>query len=167
MQNRMDNNSPITLCVGFELQYSPMSKTYVDNLADIIVEKKLEFIFDVVQPLDIDQQVVMLISNRSKPTERIPMYVKSYEDVEDGHTRIRLYSRENNAPVPEIDNLIISIPIGKGQDIPYGIIAACPSCKGTGVNTFFANQDIGKDHGRMPLYSCSLCGATRTMLNLF
>lgn len=138
----------------------------MDNLAEVIIKMQLEFIFDVNQVVDIDQAVTVLVSNSSKPTQRIQMRVKSYENIGDGHTRIRLYARKSDEPEQDNAEQVISLPIDKGQAIPHGIVTTCPTCHSTVVNTFFANQAIGKDQASMPLYSCSACGATRSMLAL-
>lgn len=114
MQNTGDTNRAITLCVGFELQYSPFEKNAVENFADSIPKKGVEFVFDVTQPVDIDQEVVILFSNQSKPTQRLFMLVRSSEKIAGDHVRIRLYAKDTQAPTADDTNSEISIPIGKG-----------------------------------------------------
>lgn len=166
MQNTGDKNKAITLCVGFELQYSPFEKSAVENFADSIPKKGIEFVFDVTQSVEIDQEVVILFSNQSKPTQRLPMLVRSCENIAEDHVRIRLYTQETKAPTSDDTDNTISIPIGKGQAIPYGIIASCPSCHQTNMNRFFANQEGGWNNGIMPLYECSVCESSLTLLSL-
>lgn len=152
-------------CVGFELQYSPLQRGCVENLAHALHPKSNEFTFDVIQEVQAGQEILILFSNKQGPTQQLLAAVKDCSRLAEDHFRITLTTNTNSNIVVDNSDLI-SLPISKGISTPVEITLHCPACNSKTPFHFVANQDGDWEHGILPIYNCSSCGTTRAMIGL-
>ncbi len=153
------------LCVGFELQYSPLQRGCVDNLAQALHPKMSKFTFDVIKEVQPGQEILILFSNKLSPTQQLGAKVTDCIPLAEDHFRISLIT-DTNSHV-EIDNSdLVYIPITKGISAPIEMTLHCPACNSQTVFQFIANQDGDWQDGILPIYNCSSCGTTRAMIGL-
>lgn len=158
----MKNSVP---CVGFELQYSPLDRRCVENLAQALHPKTNEFTFDVFQEVLAGQEIRLLFSNKQGPTQQLLAEVKVCRKLAKNHFRITLTTNTENCVV--IDNTdLICLPISKGASSPVEINLHCPACNNKTPFHFIANQDGDWEQGILPIYNCGSCGTTRAMIGL-
>lgn len=68
----MTNRIP---CVGFELQYSPLERDCVENLAQSVHPKTHEFTFDVIQEVTQGQEILMFFpTGKAQHNTYLPKY---------------------------------------------------------------------------------------------
>lgn len=147
-------------CVGFELQYSPLERSCVENLANALHPKTSEFTFDVFQEVQPGQEILMLFSNKQTPTQQLLAEVKVCSKLAKDHFRITLAT--NTTSRVAIDNSdLIYLPISKGTSTPIEMTLHCPACKNKTPFHYIANQGGDWEHGILPIYNCGSCGTTR------
>ena len=153
------------ICVGFELQYSPLHRDCVDNLAQSLHSITSEFCFDVIQAVSVGQEIIMLFSNKQIPTQHLLAQVVKCVPLDDSHYRITLKTQADTTI--RIDNAdLICLPICKGPSTASAITLICPSCNNKTPFHFIANQGGDWERGILPIYNCGACGTTRTMIGL-
>ncbi len=152
-------------CVGFELQYSPLERDCVENLAYSLHKSSNKFRFDVTTELEDGQEVLMLFSNKKSPTQHLEARVISCEKMNKDHFRLTLRTCPDSSIV-EDKSEVICLPISRGPSTAQEMTLLCPSCKKTTPFHFIANQDGEWERGILPIYNCSSCGTTRAMPGL-
>jgi len=153
-------------CVGFELQYSPLQRDSVDNLASSFITHMNELSFDVIKPVEAGQEILVLFSNKQIPTQQITADVINCIYLSDGHYRISLRTRPDS--VVSIDKAeLISLPINKGPSTAQELVLSCPACKISTPFIYIAIQEGDWEQGILPIYNCGSCGTTRAMIGLF
>jgi len=158
----MTNTLP---CVGFELHYSPLDRSCVENLAQTLHRKSSEFTFDVIQEVPAGQEILMLFSNKQGPTQQLLAVVQVCTKLAEAHFRVTLKTNTNSNIL--IDNPdLICLPISKGTSTPVEMTLYCPACSNKTPFHFIANQDGDWEHGILPIYNCSSCGTTRALIGL-
>lgn len=153
-------------CVGFELQYSPLKRDCVENLAHALHPESSEFTFDVIQEVQSGQAILMLFSNKRNPTQQLLAEVKVCNKLAEDHFRITLTTNTNSKLLAMENSDLISVPISKGISAPVEITLHCPACNSKTIFHFIANQDGDWEHGILPIYNCGSCGTTRAMIGL-
>lgn len=152
-------------CVGFELQYSPLKRSCVENLAHALHPDTSKFTFDVFQEVPAGQEIRLLFSNKQGPTQQLLAEVKACHKLAKNHFRITLTTNTKSCVV--IDNTdLICLPISKGTSVPIKMTARCPACNNKAPFHFIANQDGDWEQGILPIYNCGSCGTTRAMIGL-
>jgi two-component system OmpR family response regulator len=168
MAQRLEQRFP---CVGIELMFSPVRNQCIENLGAQIysaIGHDMSFSglsFDVVHPMNISDQLHILVSNQFQPTERLLTEVCWCKTLENGHYRIgvRIMASEGLAPTGEIidENISVSDSIG-----PSEAKLVCPSCTKVATFNFVKNQEGDWGKGIMPLYQCDYCSTTRSIPNI-
>ena len=114
-------------CVGFELQYSPLKRDCVENLANALHLKTREYTFDVIQEVQPGNEILMLFSNKQGPTQQLRAKVKTCTLLEEDHYQIALTTNVSNNIVINNSDLIC-LPITKGISAPTAMSLHCPAC---------------------------------------
>jgi len=152
-------------CVGFELQYSPLERSCVDNLGQALHAKSSNFTFDAIKEVTEGSEIVILFSNKHGPTQQLCAKVEACLRLAEDHFRLTLTTHaDSNISVDNSE--LICIPITKGISAPIEMTLHCPACKSTTVFQYIANQDGDWEHGILPIYNCKACGTTRAMIGL-
>ena len=152
-------------CVGFELLYSPVDRSHMDNLAHSVHRITNKFIFDVTVRQSIGQEIVILFSNNDGPTEHLYAEVKDCTKINDEHYQVVLETNPE-ARVHIDETNIICFPVNKGPSLAQEITLQCPACNNSSPFRFIANQDGDWEKGILPIYNCGSCGTTRAMIGL-
>ena len=157
-------NKPIP-CVGFELLYSPIDKDFVRNIAHSFHRITNQFIFNVVEELENGQEILILFSNSTGPTEQIPAKVKACRKLAEDHYQLTLETQADSRI--NIDKAsLVTLPINRGPSTAQEIKLSCPCCRKDSTFRFIANQSGDWEKGILPIYNCSSCGTTRAITGL-
>ncbi len=152
-------------CVGFGLQYSPIERACVDNLAQSLHNLTREYIFDVVQAVMPGQEIQVVFSNNQTPTHCLTAEVRECNQIGENHYRISLMTQAE--AVVRMDNTeSIYMPIAKGTATALQMTLECPSCNHKSSFQFIANQEGDWEKGMLPIYNCGSCGSSRAMIGL-
>ena len=154
-----------TPCVGFELQYSPLSRGCIENFADVICMTKISFRFDVTRPLETGRNIIVLFSNQHNPTQYLTMQIDTCNQIEK-HYRVTISPGKETIMAYHDAIEMIHLPILKNRGTPVQISAICPACRCASEFDYVGMQDGDWPKGIMPLYTCASCSTTRTLIGL-
>ncbi|MDH5472124.1 MAG: PilZ domain-containing protein [Gammaproteobacteria bacterium] len=177
----MDNDNPKKIndkrlfqrypCVGITLMYSPLISKNVDNLADHLINATTNdasltgLSFDINQQLNPGDKLVVLISiPEQQASERLITNVRWCKKLSTHVFRVGVEIDLSELIINDAPGTHISMPVNISA-VPAEAEMRCPACMQISTFTFVSHQAIpGK--GSMPLYNCSNCDSTRTLIGM-
>ena len=158
-------------CVGITLMYSPLINQNIDNLAEYLYDATSNDVslsglsFDVYQPLSSGDKLLVLISiPQQNSSERLLTEVCWCKQITANKFRVGVRIDTSELISNDSPGNHISIPVNS-DSVPAEAELRCPACMQTSTFVFVDHQKI-PDKGSMPLYNCSNCGSTRSLIGV-
>lgn len=158
-------------CVGIGLLYSTVLKDCVNNIGQDFLAATMHdcslsgLAFDIDQALQPGDRLHILISNQERATERLIAEVCWCKPLSENTYRAGVHILAEYGIA--VDTCMTeSIPILHGPPVPSGVNFLCPSCQQLSTFNYMATQSGDWENGMMPLYNCSNCSTTRTILTI-
>ena len=170
-ENREQTRYP---CVGISLLYCALDDDYVSGLGNALSEAAMNDMslsglsFDVNRKLEPGSKLFILIQpdGEGEEDEKLITRVSWCKQTSPGHYRAGLCIE--SVEIVDRKNPGVHIPIGtdKGFGIPSDVSMRCPACNEVTVFNFIGNQAVREKKGMMPLYDCSSCLTTRSLVSI-
>ena len=168
-ESRKENRFP---CVGITLLYSPLEDESVHHLAELLQEATSNDMslgglsFDVTEPMEPGSRLYVLIQadDIDETKEHLITCVRWVKRVAEQCYRVGV-SIES---VEQVDkcNPGVHIPIGTEELVPSAIQLYCPACGKLASFKSVGKQRVSGKRGVVPLYDCSCCSTTRSLVNI-
>ena len=158
-------------CVGITLMYSPLVNQHVSNLAEHLLNATANdaslsgLSFDINQQLNPGDKLVILISIPDQhASERLITEVRWCIKLPDNGFRVGVKIDISEVISNDDPGNHISMPVSFDA-VPSEAEMRCPACMQASTFVFIGHQPVA-DKGSMPLYDCSNCGSTRTLMGV-
>lgn len=158
-------------CVGITLMYSPLINQNISNLSEYLYDATTNDVslsglsFDINQSLNPGDKLVVLISIPEQNTsERLITKVRWCDQLADKRFRVGVSIDTSEVISNDNPGNHISIPVNFDA-VPSEAELRCPACMQSSTFVFIGHQAI-KNKGSMPLYDCSNCGSTRSLMGV-
>lgn len=160
-------------CVGIDLMFSPLQDDYIEGMGAKIyqaVSHDMSFSglsFDVIQPMEVGERILIIIENQFQPSERLHSEVRWCKPIKDATYRIgvKILLEESLEQAADFKAPLRNIAAHE-LGMPSGAELRCPSCQDQTVFELIDNQQGYWAQGILPLYTCSICETTRTIPNI-
>ena len=169
--NRKQTRYP---CVGISLLYCALGDDYVSGLGSALNEAVLSDMslsglsFDVDRKLEPGSKLFILIQpdGEGDEDEKLITRVSWCKQTSTDHYRVGVCIE--SVETVNRKNPGVHIPIGtdNGFGIPSDVSMRCPACNEVSVFKFIGNQTVRNRKGLMPLYDCSSCLTTRSLVSI-
>ncbi len=159
--------------VGIEVLFSPFDGKVLENTGKMLREAVAfdmslsGLSFDITEPLEEGKELEIQIADPSGgQSERILAEVRWCHKVDHAHYRIgtRIKESETSEVLGEAAGKRVPQPIGRGPQVPSGAEFRCPACKAMTTFSFIGLQSGTWEAGVFPLYQCSACSSTRSIV---
>lgn len=162
-------------CVGIALLYSAREDRGQPALGALLHraathDMSLQGLsFDVAAPLALGAVLTVLVGQpEGGACEQMLTTVRWCRPLAEGHFRVGVQIRDSQPllrPLPggEVD-MFLSVQVG--QPVPASVELACPACGTHTVFELVTTQPVAGRDGLMPLYDCSVCETTRSIMGL-
>ena len=159
--------------VGVELLFSPFDGKVLENTPQMLREAVAfdmslsGLSFDVTEPVEEGEELLIHFADPAGgPGERILAEVRWCHEIDHAHYRIgtRIKDSASTQPAGGIAGSQVSQPIGRGPQVPSGAEFRCPACKELTTFTLIGLQSGSWEKGVFPLYQCSSCSSTRSIV---
>ncbi|MCQ8102674.1 response regulator [Methylomonas sp. SURF-2] len=159
-------------CVGIDLMYSPLQDDYVEAMGAKIYQAVCHDMsfsglsFDVIKPLPVGEQLLIVVENQFQPTEHLRAEVRWCKAISEQIYRIGVkilleQAADLSGARAELDDIA-----AHDLAIPSGAELRCPACLERAIFELVDTQRGQWTQGLLPLYNCSICGTTRTIPNI-
>jgi len=159
-------------CVGIELMFSPIKDDCIEDLGSEIysaVGHDMSFSglsFDIRNPMNIGDQIYIIVSNQFQPPERLTADVCWCKTLDNGNYRIGVHIIASAGVALDTENRTEDYISAEESLGPSEATLICPSCLEVSTFSFINNQEGDWGKGIMPLYQCSECETTRSIPNI-
>lgn len=158
-------------CVGISLTYAALTDQNVDNIYEYINKATSNdfsvsgLSFDTHQQLDPGDKIIVLITiPEQNLSERLLAEVSWCKKISDEKFRIGVKINTSEIISKKIPEDHTSKPVNS-DSVPAEIELRCPACMINSTFVFIDHQSVpGK--GNIPLYNCSNCGSTRSLMGV-
>ena len=166
---RQERRYPV---VGIGLLFSPFDGKVLENAGQLVREAVAfdmslsGLSFDVREPVAPGEELVIQLEDPAGgQAERMLAEVRWCEQLDDAHFRIGTRIKESTPGEPgEIASELMSKSISKGPSVPSGAEFRCPACGDLVEFTLIGLQGGTWEKGAFPLYQCSACESTRSII---
>lgn len=163
-------------CVGIALLYSARDGQGRSGMGSLLhqvatTDMSLKGLaFDVAVPLAVGDTLMVLVGQPdTEVCEQLFTSVRWCRELSQGHFRVGVQIGQSSRVLQRLsaDGGVLSKPIQIGLPVPASVELVCPACGAHAVFELVANQPVaGGKQGLMPLYDCSLCETTRSIMGL-
>ena len=160
-------------CVGITLLYAPTEDVSKANLAELIFKAAVHdmslsgLAFEVEREMQKgDKLVVLMRQPDCDAPARVMSEVRWCKKHSSGHFRVGVIIDKDEVVIPDSPGRHISDPIGK-TTVPHALFTLCPACEDMVTFKYVGEQPVLAEFGIMPLYNCSGCGTTRSLIGIF
>lgn len=159
--------------VGIEVLFSPFDGQVLHNAGQMLREAVAFDIslsglsFDVTEPLPEGEELVIQIADPAGgPGERILAEVRWCQRIDHAHYRIGTRIKESASWDERVAAAgeLVSEAIGRGPQVPSGAEFRCPACEQWTLFSLIGLQSGSWENGVFPLYQCSACASTRSIV---
>ncbi len=159
--------------VGIEVLFSPFDGKVLENAGQVLREAVAFDIslsglsFDVTEPVaEGEELVIQMADPAGGQGERILAEVRWCHQVDHAHYRIGTRIKEWQAAKTPGGSRgdLISVPIGRGPQVPSGAEFRCPACTKLSEFSLIGLQPGTWEMGVLPLYQCGSCSSTRSII---
>ena len=159
-------------CLAIPLLYSPVSDSYARDLGQKIYQAALQDVsyfglsFDVDHLMEEGDSLLILIEKPEEDhIEELKVQVRWCRGIADGLYRIGVsIDVSQGGARKSYDNAQFRLKGKIGS--PKEVETSCPACKKQATFSFVDYQPVLSGKGVMPLYNCSICGTTRSLLGI-
>ncbi|MCW8853286.1 MAG: PilZ domain-containing protein [Gammaproteobacteria bacterium] len=166
--NRLFQRYP---CVGITLMYSPLINQNVNNLAEYLYNATSSDVslsglsFEISQSLEPGDKLVVLVSiPEQHASERLITEVRWCKALSSNSFRVGVEINKSEIISNDDPGNHVNIPVNLDA-VPCEAELRCPACMQTSIFTFIDHQKV-MNKGSMPLYNCSNCGSTRSLMGI-
>ena len=161
------------ICVGLPAMYSPVINDAIENFGSLLHNAALQDVsfsglgFNVDAAMEKGEIVVLVLDSPENADKQLLVATVCWcKKLENNSYRIGVQI-DISEPVQQYKNAMRFTLKVEESDIPQEVSINCPACKQASTFDFIALQPLIINKGVMPLYSCSKCGTTRTLLGIF
>lgn len=157
--------------VGISLVYSALTHQNINNLAEYLYSASSNDLslsglsFDTYQQLNPGEKLILLISiPEQNSSERLMTEVRWCKQLSKNIFRIGVKIDLSETISHDNPGNHVNIPVNT-DSVPAEIELRCPACM-ENVTFEFVERQYVPDKGNMPLYNCSNCGSTRSLMGI-
>ena len=170
-EHRNENRFP---CVQIALLYSAIDDDIESGLRELLYRAAIQDMslsglsFIVDQPRHIDDKLIILVAqDDTEKCEQLYTEVRWCKKIPEDRYQIGVKILDAHIKKEKIcDSHNVEL-ISSSPPVPDGLEVICPACRKQANFRFIGNQIVQKRSGLMPLYCCSECNTTRSIIGLF
>ena len=160
-------------CIGVPAMFSPEINDAVSDFGSLLFNAALQDMsfsgmgFNIDTTIEKGEKVIIILDSPNEVDKELLVTTVSWsKKLENNSYRVGV-KIDTSVPVQKDKNVkYVALQVA-GPDIPQEVNINCPACNQPSSFGFIALQPLMIDKGVMPLYSCSQCGTTRTLMGIF